>query len=178
MTEEQLREIEARAQDATPGQWWWLDTSRLLVMGRVGGMDVVLFEANGPEETASNNVAFAIAARRDVPALIAAVRERDATIAEVKRRDEWTEEASRIIREAAELLKPDVDAIAERDAQIAALCEELAQARVAGAETGLLHACRAAYTLLGSLRPCSESATVYQQLAEAIAEAETREDTP
>jgi hypothetical protein len=75
MTDEQLKQIEARANAATPGPWWvtddvvWSDKWRIAdAVGKWATFD--------PEKTPViwANLSFIAAARTDVPALVAEVR--------------------------------------------------------------------------------------------------------
>ena len=77
MNEEQLQEIEERANAATPGKWEPVHANNDVRIWRDGCI-VAVFPYDMPYYTTAHNAdadaAFCIAARSDVPALIAEVR--------------------------------------------------------------------------------------------------------
>lgn len=81
MTDEQLAEIEARANAATPGPWFW--TGRVDDWGHsgpdlMGPNDAVVCQSWGHDadglEIADSDMSFIANAREDIPALIAEIR--------------------------------------------------------------------------------------------------------
>lgn len=99
MTPDELAEIRAREQAATPGPWTWTAGMIEAPPDADGGMEAVLWTANIPgeyddddyraalgacgnhaEEHAADNLAFIAHARKDVPALLAHIAELEAEL--------------------------------------------------------------------------------------------------
>lgn len=86
MTDDELKQIEARANAATPGPWVDVGYGRIAV-GDETGKSVHWWDWDCVEHGAQDQAdgTFIAHARTDIPSLIAAVRERDARIEAFKK---------------------------------------------------------------------------------------------
>ena len=89
MNEQELREIEARAEAATPGPWDIgheappLYAGNSCITAKIGERMAIIFEANHNFEL-DNSAAFIAHARQDVPALVEEVRRLNAENARLR----------------------------------------------------------------------------------------------
>lgn len=99
LTDEQLQEIEARCNAATPGPWAWA-AGRSTVLGEDGiiaadGEEIFVNCGRGAGDPIDEDRQFLVAAREDIPALLAEIKalkaERDEAVSDKQRMD-WMEQ--------------------------------------------------------------------------------------